>query len=495
MQGVAWNPKHPVLATLSSDRKCRFYNSTTKKLITKTYKALLNMPVNKLTRRKADKKDTTKTDSKNENDSATKNETDTDTKNKDETEVMETEQTNTGDDAKGEKAKKSDNSDQKPDSDASKQGRLFHDDTFKGFFRRLAWSNDGELLVVPSGVVETDAQAKVTHCTYVFTRLELTKPAVCLPTMEKYTIAAKFCPLLYKLRPTKRKNASKEENLAPWEKYQTLFALPYRMVYAVATQNAVMIYDTQQSTPIARVSNIHYTGLTDLSWSPDGRILFVSSTDGFCSIITFPPGELGEVYTPEEVKENETATEKNSQEPGKKTVTINDEKQENDKEGFNEHGVKSPAHVRIKSNKEGGKSNPKRLKFITLKSPKAKLTHPVTSEIHEENGVDGEGFEEECDGMMDGVVPMEEDTLNLQLEETQTTDGADKKSTADSCEATKPSETAPVKEKKRVPLISVPNGATPAADSTEEKKEQPAQQKKRVELITLSSNPVKPLSQ
>ena len=71
MQGVAWNPKHPVLATLSSDRKCRFYNSTTKKLITKTYKALLNMPVNKLTRRKADKKDTTKTDSKNENDSAT----------------------------------------------------------------------------------------------------------------------------------------------------------------------------------------------------------------------------------------------------------------------------------------------------------------------------------------------------------------------------------------------------------------------------------------
>ncbi len=222
MQGVAWNPKHPVLATLSSDRKCRFYNSTTKKLITKTYKALLNMPVNKLTRRKADKKDTTKTESKNENDSATKNETDTETKTKEEPEVMETEQTNTGDDDKGEKAKKTDNSEQKPESDASKQGRLFHDDTFKGFFRRLAWSNDGELLVVPSGVVETDAQAKVTHCTYVFTRLELTKPAVCLPTMEKYTIAAKFCPLLYKLRPTKRKNASKEENLAPWEKYYLL---------------------------------------------------------------------------------------------------------------------------------------------------------------------------------------------------------------------------------------------------------------------------------
>ena len=29
-------------------------------------------------------------------------------------------------------------------SKEEKSVRLFHDDTFKGFFRRLAWSNDGE---------------------------------------------------------------------------------------------------------------------------------------------------------------------------------------------------------------------------------------------------------------------------------------------------------------------------------------------------------------
>ena len=261
--------------------------------------------------------------------------------------------------------------------------------------------------MVPSGVVESDSQAKVTHCTFVFTRLELSKPAVCLPTMEKYTIAAKFCPMLFKLRPVKRKDASaakqdKDAVIAPWEKYETMFALPYRMVYAVATQNAVMIYDTQQATPIARVSNIHYTGLTDLSWSPDGQILFVASTDGFCSIITFPPGELGEVYTPTETsadeksqngvdkqeKENISSDAIDTTNSTSKTISENGKTEE---EGFNEHGVKSPAQVRIKSNKEGGKSNPKRLKFITLKSPKAKLpsAHPVNSQIHEENGMDG----------------------------------------------------------------------------------------------------------
>lgn len=34
--------------------------------------------------------------------------------------------------------------------------------------------------------------------------------------------------------------------------------------------------------------------LTDLSWSPDGRTLVASSTDGFCSVITFSDHELGE---------------------------------------------------------------------------------------------------------------------------------------------------------------------------------------------------------
>lgn len=76
------------------------------------------------------------------------------------------------------------------------------------------------------------------------------------------------------------------------------------MVFAIATRSSVYFYDTQQKTPFGIVSNIHYTRLTDLAWSDNGQILVVSSTDGFCSIITFENGELGEVYTESTVKKD-----------------------------------------------------------------------------------------------------------------------------------------------------------------------------------------------
>jgi len=44
------------------------------------------------------------------------------------------------------------------------------------------------------------------------------------------------------------------------------FSLPYRMVYAVATQDSVLLYDTQQQTPICVVSNLHCATFTDLAW-------------------------------------------------------------------------------------------------------------------------------------------------------------------------------------------------------------------------------------
>lgn len=76
------------------------------------------------------------------------------------------------------------------------------------------------------------------------------------------------------------------------------------MVFAIATRSSVYFYDTQQKTPFGIVSNIHYTRLTDLAWSDNGQILVVSSTDGFCSIITFENGELGEVYTESPIKKD-----------------------------------------------------------------------------------------------------------------------------------------------------------------------------------------------
>jgi chromatin assembly factor 1 subunit B len=67
------------------------------------------------------------------------------------------------------------------------------------------------------------------------------------------------------------------------------------MIYAVATQDAIHIYDTQQQKPLCIVSNLHFATFTDITWSNDGSMLLMTSSDGFCSSITFAPGELGEV--------------------------------------------------------------------------------------------------------------------------------------------------------------------------------------------------------
>ncbi|KAK3216817.1 hypothetical protein GRF29_1g1040559 [Pseudopithomyces chartarum] len=85
------------------------------------------------------------------------------------------------------------------------------------------------------------------------------------------------------------------------------FSLSYRMVYAVATQDAVHVYDTQQQKPLCIVSNLHFATFTDLTWSNDGSTLLMTSSDGFCSSLTFSPGELGEKYTGPLAKESRHA--------------------------------------------------------------------------------------------------------------------------------------------------------------------------------------------
>ena len=84
---------------------------------------------------------------------------------------------------------------------------------------------------------------------------------------KEYSVVVRFSPVKYKLRKIPRDlKGEKKENLKPWEENKTLFRLPYRMVYALATQNTVAFYDTQQAEPFARVAKIHYIGLTDLTW-------------------------------------------------------------------------------------------------------------------------------------------------------------------------------------------------------------------------------------
>ncbi|XP_007493216.2 chromatin assembly factor 1 subunit B isoform X2 [Monodelphis domestica] len=160
--------------------------------------------------------------------------------------------------------------------------RMFHDDSMKSFFRRLSFTPDGSLLLTPAGCVESGEN--VTNTTYVFSRKNLKRPIAHLPCPGKATLAVRCCPVYFELRPV---------DTAAQDLGSEIIRLPYRLVFAVASEDSVLFYDTQQAFPFGYVSNIHYHTLSDISWSSDGAFLAISSTDGYCSFVTFEKDELG----------------------------------------------------------------------------------------------------------------------------------------------------------------------------------------------------------
>jgi len=160
--------------------------------------------------------------------------------------------------------------------------QLFADEAVMTFFRRPSWSPDGNFLYLPCGVSPTLSPQPEHYCTYVYTRNDLKKPALLLPS-PKPTIAVRWNPKLFKLRDS-----------------PNIFSLEYRMIVAIASVDAVTIYDTQHLHPIAYVKDLHLNPLTDLAWSSDGLYLVVSSIDGYCSIISFSAVEIGEMVPDQE---------------------------------------------------------------------------------------------------------------------------------------------------------------------------------------------------
>ena len=72
-----------------------------------------------------------------------------------------------------------------------------------------------------------------------------------------------------------------------------VFRLPYRLLFAVATLDHVVVYDSCSDAPLCVVGGLHCAPITDVAWHPSGLLLAVSSTDGFVSFVSFSEGELG----------------------------------------------------------------------------------------------------------------------------------------------------------------------------------------------------------
>jgi chromatin assembly factor 1 subunit B len=211
-----------------------------------------------------------------------------------------------------------------------KNANIYANDTLKSFFRRLTFTPDGSLLFTPAGQYQTqyrgpDETAKalyeVINTVYIYTRGGINKPPIAhLPGHKKPSVVVKCSPIYYTTRKTSAttKNitidtSSAEDTMAelpesvvskspthsimepPPPLPQTTdpsgpmsspkpkllevetanassqgptmaFSLPYRMIYAVATEDSVLMYDTQQQTPLCVVSNLHCATFTDLTW-------------------------------------------------------------------------------------------------------------------------------------------------------------------------------------------------------------------------------------
>src|ERR1700722_17702700 len=284
--------------------------------------------------------------------------------------------------------------------------KLYGDESFTNFFRRLTFSPDGGLLLTPAGQFEDPAvipgpsvsssskgdepasrgrknrpsistmsdlaDPTSASSVYIYSRANFARPPIAqLPGHKKASVAVRFSPVLYELRPgvsggnsagptigsTETKSGILEQGvegslnvdmsgpavfsahdsagvaspnrphplnppifapaplramaspaLSPIDILRpatpatskpstpvphksnlstgTVFALPYRMLFAVVTMDTVAIYDTQQAGPVCMLTKLHYDEFTDMTW-------FVPFLFGRCKLAelsSFIPG-------------------------------------------------------------------------------------------------------------------------------------------------------------------------------------------------------------
>lgn len=149
---------------------------------------------------------------------------------------------------------------------------------FSLFISRLSFSPDGSLLVTPTGVFKSKSTNQTSFVTHIFSRCDLSTPIVSLAGLESPSVAVRFSPILYQMIPN---------NKLP------LFQGDYRMIFAVVTTTAVLIYDTQSSYPLVRINGCHLANINDVAWSSNGETLVFCSSDGYVSFVRFDTNALG----------------------------------------------------------------------------------------------------------------------------------------------------------------------------------------------------------
>lgn len=120
---------------------------------------------------------------------------------------------------------------------------------------------------------------------YGFLKNSVNRPAFMLPGIRSHANCIRFCPLLLKLQ--------EKSDDTP-----ALINLPYRVAFAVATIDEVLVYHTQSIYPVAVIKNLHYDSINDLAWMKN-KVLMIASSDGYCSFVKIDQALLGEPLSSE----------------------------------------------------------------------------------------------------------------------------------------------------------------------------------------------------
>ncbi|KAK2073864.1 hypothetical protein P8C59_008109 [Phyllachora maydis] len=200
-----------------------------------------------------------------------------------------------------------------------KNASLYANEALTSFFRRLTFTPDGSLLLTPAGQYQIHSQTEsgksfeVINTVYIYTRGGINKqPIAHLPGHKKPSVAEYHHRHFVSGRASALPSRTAVE--APVE------AIRCAIGHGAAATAGVNghagfelqakprdpepmfvfgseVYICSPQTPICAVSNLHLATFTDLAWSSDGLTLLISSSDGFCSVLSFSPGELGQTYS------------------------------------------------------------------------------------------------------------------------------------------------------------------------------------------------------
>ena len=152
---------------------------------------------------------------------------------------------------------------------------FLHESSIENFFRRLDWSPDGSMFIVPGGEYQDPESNTTIFCAYLFTKQNLNIPALAIPS-DKPIILVKFCPIQFEIPSNET----------------SLFDIPSKMIYALGSHETLTIYSTTSIAPLYLLSGLHYASFTDFTWF-GYTYLLVSSMDGYITFVAFDTDEFG----------------------------------------------------------------------------------------------------------------------------------------------------------------------------------------------------------